>query len=315
MFTMSFVDGYSISKKERVIEEGYDVNEIGKDIVENYVHQILDVGTFHADPHQGNIMISHGKPVWIDFGMLGRLSDGDISIIQSLVLAVIGKDAETLANAVMSLGAASAQTNRDRMMEDLDAFLDRYCSVGSLNDLDLAVLFEEISNLAAKHHVKLPGRFTMLIRSLATIEGVIEQFCPDMQLFQIISNKLMSRAKDSFDLQQELMSLGKDAMEISTKAAKIPALASDVLKGVARGRTKINLELTGYEELLKKSNENIQNIVLSVFACVVFFGSCIMCTADLTPKAPGGMPAIAGFGLVFSVALAIHAFGKMLKKK
>ena len=315
MFTMSYVDGYSISKKDRVIEEGYDVNEIGRNIVENYVHQILDVGTFHADPHQGNIMISHGKPVWIDFGMLGSLSDGDIGIIQSLVLSVIGNDAETLANAIMSLGASTAQTNRDRMMEDLDSFLDRYCNVSSINDLDISKLFEEINNLAAKHHVKLPGRFTMLIRSLATIEGVIEQFCPDMQLFQIISDKLMSRAKDNFDIQQELVSLGKDALEISKKASKIPALASDVLKGVARGRTKINLELTGYEELLNKSNETIQNIVLSVFACVVFFGSCIMCTADITPKAPGGIPAVAGFGLVFSVALAIHAFTKLTKKK
>ena len=315
MFTMSYVDGYSISKKDRVIEEGYDVNEIGRNIVENYVHQILDVGTFHADPHQGNIMISHGKPVWIDFGMLGSLSDGDIGIIQSLVLSVIGNDAETLANAIMSLGASTAQTNRDRMMEDLDSFLDRYCNVSSINDLDISKLFEEINSLAAKHHVKLPGRFTMLIRSLATIEGVIEQFCPDMQLFQIISDKLMSRAKDNFDIQQELVSLGKDALEISKKASKIPALASDVLKGVARGRTKINLELTGYEELLNKSNETIQNIVLSVFACVVFFGSCIMCTADITPKAPGGIPAVAGFGLVFSVALAIHAFTKLTKKK
>ena len=315
MFTMSYVDGYSISKKDRVIEEGYDVNEIGRNIVENYVHQILDVGTFHADPHQGNIMISHGKPVWIDFGMLGSLSDGDIGIIQSLVLSVIGNDAETLANAIMSLGASTAQTNRDRMMEDLDSFLDRYCNVSSINDLDISKLFEEINNLAAKHHVKLPGRFTMLIRSLATIEGVIEQFCPDMQLFQIISDKLMSRAKDNFDIQQELVSLGKDALEISKKASKIPALASDVLKGVARGRTKINLELTGYEELLNKSNETIQNIVLSVFACVVFFGSCIMCTADITPKAPGGIPAVAGFGLVFSVGLAIHAFTKLTKKK
>ena len=315
MFTMSFVDGYSISKKDHVIEEGYDVNEIGKDIVENYVHQILDVGTFHADPHQGNIMISHGKPVWIDFGMLGRLSDGDINIIQSLVLAVLESDAETLANAIMSMGASTAQTNRDRMMEDLDSFLDRYCNVGSINDLDVGALFEEITNLAAKHHVKMPGRFTMLVRSLTTIEGVIEQFCPDMQLFAVISNKLMNRAKDSFDLQQEIMTISKDALEISKKAAKIPVLASDVLKGVARGRTKVNLELTGYEELLNNSSENIKNIVLAIFSCVVFFGSCILCTADLTPKAPGGIPAVAGIGLIFSVGLAIHVFGRMTKKK
>ena len=314
MFTMSFVDGYSISKKERVIEDGYDVEEIGRAIVENYVHQILDVGTFHADPHQGNIMISHGKPVWIDFGMLGRITEGDINTIQSLVLAVLEKDVETIANSIMSMGASTSETNRDRLMEDLDVFLDRYCSVTSINDLDVSVLFDEICTLAAKHHVKMPGRFTMLVRSLGTIEGVIEQFCPELNLFEILSGKMMNRAKESFNLEQEIAAVGKDVLEIGKKASRIPALASDVLKGVARGRTKINLELTGYEELINKGSDSIRNIALIACACVVFFGSCILCTADLTPKAPGGIPAVAAIGLIFSVGLAIHALGKMSQK-
>ena len=314
MFTMSFVDGYSISKRERVIEEGYDVEEIGRNIVENYVHQILDVGTFHAAPHQGNIMISHGKPVWIDFGMLGRITEGDINIIQSLVLAVLEKDVETIANSIMSMGAATAQTNRDRLIEDLDVFLDRYCSVTSINDLDVSVLFEEICSLGEKHHVKMPGKFTMLVRSLGTIEGVIEQFCPELNLFEILSSKMMDRAKKSFSLEQEIVAAGKDALEISKKAAKIPALASDVLKGVARGRTKINLELTGYEELINKGAASLKNVILAVFACVIFFGSCLLCMADISPKAPGGMPAVAAIGLVFSIALAIHAIGNISKK-
>ncbi len=314
MFTMSFVDGYSISKKDRVIEDGYDAEGIGRAIVDNYVHQVLDVGTFHADPHQGNIMISGGKPVWIDFGMLGHISEGDISIIQALVLAVLEKDAETIANSIISLGASSPKTNRDRMIVDLDVFLDRYCSVTSISDLDVSALFDEICTLAAKHHVKMPGQFTMLVRSLSTIEGVIEQFCPELNLFEILSNKMMDRAKQSFDLEQELMSLGKDAMEISKKAAKIPAIASDVLKGVARGRTKINLELTGYEELAEKATDTVRSVVMAVFSCVLFIGCCILCMTDLTPRAPGGMPAVAAIGFIFSVALAIHALMKLGKK-
>ena len=315
IFTMTFVDGYSISKKERVIEDGYDLEQIGRNLVENYVHQVLDVGVFHADPHQGNIMISHGIPVWIDFGMLGRITDGDINIIQSLVLAVLEKDVETIANSIMSMGATTSQTNRDRLIEDLDVFLDRYCSVTSISDLDVSVLFDEICNLAAKHHVKMPGKFTMLVRSLGTIEGVIEQFCPELNLFEILSSKMMARAKKSFDLEKEIAALGKDALEIGKKTAKIPAMASDVLKNVARGRTKINLELTGYDELLSKGGNSIKSVVLALFACVIFVGSCILCLADISPKAPGGMPAIAAVGLIFSVALAIYTVTNLGDKK
>ena len=220
-----------------------------------------------------------------------------------------------MANAIMSLGAASPKTNRDRMIEDLDVFMDQFVNVTSINDLDMSALFDEICVLADKHHIKLPGRFTMLVRSLATIEGVIEQLCPSLNLFEIISGKLMERAKKSFDLEQEIIGIGKDALEISKKAAKIPALASDVLKGVARGRTKINLELTGYEELIKKGSDSIKNVVLALFACILFVGSCILTLSDITPKAPGGIPAVAAIGLIFSIALGIFTVRNIGKKK
>ncbi len=314
IFTMSFVDGYSIAKRDRLIEEGYDVEDIGRRIVDNYVHQILDVGTFHADPHQGNIMVMHGTPCWIDFGMIGRITDADVNIIQSLVLAILEGDVETIANSVMSMGAASPKTNRDRLIEDLDVFLDRYVSVTSINDLDVALLFDEICALAEKHHIKMPGKFTMLIRSLGTIEGVIEQLCPELNLFEILSNKMMDRAKKNFDLEQLLISTGKDVLEISKKAARIPALTSDLLKSAARGRMKINLELTGYEELLNKGSDTVKTIMMALFACVLFIGSSLMCLADISPKAPGGVPVLAAIGLVLSVALAIFAVRNMSKK-
>ena len=315
IFTMSFVDGYSIAKKDRLIEDGYNIEEIARNIVDNYLYQVLDVGVFHADPHQGNIMVTHGTPCWIDFGMIGRITDADVSTIQSLVLGVLEGDVETIANSVMSMGAASPSTNRDKLIEDLDVFLDRYMSVTSLNDLDVSVLFEEICALGEKHHIKMPGKFTMLVRSLATIEGVIEQLCPELNLFEILSNKLMDRAKKNFDLEQQLVSAGKDVLEVGKKAAKIPALASDLLKSAARGRMKMNLELTGYEELLNKGGDTVKNIVLALFACVLFIGSCLLCLADISPKAPGGVPAVAAIGLIFSVSLAIYAVGCFAKKK
>ena len=315
IFTMSFVDGYSISKRDRLIEEGYDVQDIGRRIVDNYLYQVLDAGVFHADPHQGNIMVMHGVPCWIDFGMIGRITDADVNIIQSLVLAVLEGDVETIANSIMSMGAASPKTNRDKMIEDLDVFLDRYVSVTSLNDLDVSVLFEEICALGEKHHIKMPGKFTMLVRSLGTIEGVIEQLCPELNLFEILSGKLMDRAKKNFDIEQELIGAGKDVLEIGKKAARIPALASDLLKSAARGRMKMNLELTGYEELLNKGSDTVKNIVLALFACVLFIGSSILCLTDISPKAPGGVPTLAAIGLIISVSLAIYAVRSISKKK
>ena len=315
IFTMTFVDGYSISKKDKLVEEGYDPVAIGRVIVENYVHQVLEVGTFHADPHQGNIMVSHGKPYWIDFGMIGRISEADVNTIQSLILSLLGRDLDAMVNAVMSMGATSPKTNRNRLMEDADVMFDRYMNVTSISEIDLSRLLEEVTNLCAVHHITLPGKYTMLVRSIATIEGVIEQLCPELNLFELLSNKLMDRARKNLDVQQELIKMGKDVLEVGRKAVKMPELTYDALNNMVKGRMKMNLELTGYEELLKRGGDIVTDVVLALFACMLFFGSCILCTADIEPKTPNGMPLLAAAGLLFAVGLAIYTVRKLGKKK
>ena len=314
IFTMTYVDGCSISKKERLQEEGCDLLQIGHDIIENYLHQILDVGTFHADPHQGNIMVADGKPYWIDFGMLGRISDADVNIIQSLILSILGKDLEELMKGVTSLGATSPKTNPTKLTEDLEALLEKYSSVTGLADIDTSVLFDDITDICGNNDIKIPGRFTMLIRSLATIEGVIEQLCPELNLFELLSSKMKERAKKQFDLKQEALNLGRDAAAAAKKAAKIPGLASDALNNLVKGRTKVNMELTGYEELAEKAGGAIKNLILTLFACVLFFGSCVLCLSDIEPKTPQGIPILAVAGFVVSIALAIVIIRKLKKK-
>ena len=315
LFTMTFVDGYSISKRDRLIEEGYDPEQIGSVILDNYLHQVLDVGTFHADPHQGNIMVSHGKPVWIDFGMIGRISDADVNIIQSLILSLIERDLDKLVNAIMSMGAASPQTNRGKLMEDADMMFDKYMNVTNLQELDLSSLLDEVMTLADKHHISLPGKYTMLVRSIATIEGVIEQLCPQLNLFQQITDKLMERVKQTIDVEQKLLAAGKDALDIGKKVSRMPSLAYDALNNMVKGRTKISFELTGYEDVLKSLNTTVKNIVFALFSCVLFIGSCILSSVDMQPKTPTGQPVVAAVGMVISVALGIYTIKRMSKKK
>jgi len=315
IFTMTFVDGYSISKRDRLIEEGYDPEQIGSVILDNYLHQVLDVGTFHADPHQGNLMISHGKPVWIDFGMIGRITEADVNMLQSLILSLVDRDLDTMVNTIMSMGATSPKTDRNKLMEDADVMFDKYMNVTNLQELDLSTLLEEVTDLADKHHISLPGKYTMLVRSIATIEGVIEQLCPELNLFQQITDKLMDRVKKNLDVKQELIAAGKDILGVSKKVAKMPELGYDALNGLVKGRTKMNLELLGYEEIFNRINDTTKNVILAVFACVLFIGSCVLSSTDLKPKTPNGEPLIAVVGIVFSIALAIYTIKRMSKKK
>ena len=318
MMTSTFVDGYSVSKKDKIEADGFDVNAIGEAILDNYVHQVLDVGVFHADPHQGNIMVNRqGVPTWIDFGMIGRLTEANIKMIQDLILSIINLDTEALANAALAMGAGGPKTSREKLMQDLDGLISKYMSVTNLEELDTAALLGEVMDIMSDNYIKIPGEYTMLVRSIATIEGVMEELCPQLNLFKIITDKLLERAKKSFDLQQTMLSAGKDVMTLGKKASRIPSLASDALNSVIKGRTKINFELTGYEELLGQLTETIKFSILALFSCVMFFGSCILCLTDIQPSTVNGLPLMAVVGFIFSIALGIYTVKKIsqMKKK
>ena len=315
IFTMTFVDGCSVAHKDRLAEEGCDLEKIGSAIVNNYVHQILDVGTFHADPHQGNIMVSQGKPYWIDFGMIGHISKKETDLIQSMILSIISQDTEGLINVIMSLGASTAKTDREKMTQDVELFLTRFSGATSISDMDVSSLFNDVMDLSSKHHVKLPATFTMLARSVIAIEGVIEQLCPDLNLMDILSTKLVDRMKKSFDWKQTILDAGKGALGIGKKAIEIPGLAAEALSGLAKGRTKINLELTGIDEPLEKIGAFVKNVMLVIISCVAFLGACILCSVDIEPKTPTGMPVLAVIIMTFSIALGIYAIRQMTKKE
>nr|AHF25361.1 putative unusual protein kinase [uncultured bacterium Contig1625] len=121
-------------------------------------------------------------------------------------------------------------------------------NVKSISDINVIEVFDEVMSLATKNHVSMPGRFTMLARSLTTLEGVIEQLCPDLNIFDILYDKLKTRARQNMNIPRELLEKGQELVKAGKKTARIPLLASEVLEGMVKGKTKVRFELSGYEE-------------------------------------------------------------------
>ena len=311
IFTMSYVDGYSVSQKDRIIEDGYDPEKICAAIVNSFVYQVLDVGTFHADPHQGNIMLSKGKPYWIDFGMMGHLSENDIDMIQKMVLAALGSDTESLIDTIMIMGIPSEKTDRDKMTKDVEVFLMRFKGVTSVAEVNVSAVFTDIMDLASKHHIQMPGTFTMFARAIIAIEGVIEQLCPELNLIDLLSKKLADRVKKNFDLKKTLTDAGKSLLNTTKKITELPGLAAEALAAFAKGKMQMKMEITGIDEPLTRIGKFVKNIMLIIVACVLFIGGCILSSVDIQPKTSTGMPLLSTILMTVSVGLGIYAIRKL----
>lgn len=310
ILTMTYVDGYSLAHGELIDRDGYDRAAIAEALFDNYLHQVLDVGTFHADPHQGNIMLSNGVPYWIDFGMIGHVDERSINVLQTVILSLVRHDAEALADAALALGKTNGKVDKPRLIDDVDGLIDRYARVGSLSDLDMGALLGELTDLMNDHSITMPGEYTMLVRGVVTIEGVVEELCPTFDVFSALATRMMARAQADFDLMSTLMSEAQELANTGMRAAKLPSLTYDVLRNLAKGRMKVNLELTGYDELFGRVTTIIQSAFISAFACVLFLGGCLLCGTEIEPIIHG-VPFVAIICFVLAFALGIHAVRRM----
>ncbi|HBE80327.1 MAG TPA: ABC transporter, partial [Firmicutes bacterium] len=126
VLVMESIEGIQIDDLDTLQERGYDMNEIGRKLAENYAKQVLNDAFFHADPHPGNIRVREGKIVWLDFGMMGRLSHRDQQLIKSVVNAILKNDAWELKNAILAIGDPKGKINHAALYTDIDEMLIRY---------------------------------------------------------------------------------------------------------------------------------------------------------------------------------------------
>ena len=88
VLVMEYIDGVAVDEKEKLLETGYDLKELGIKLADNYIKQVMDDGFFHADPHPGNVKVYDGKIIWIDMGMMGRLTQRDRELIGKAVRGI-----------------------------------------------------------------------------------------------------------------------------------------------------------------------------------------------------------------------------------
>jgi len=87
---MERVEGVRIDNIPAIVQMGLDRKKLARVGVEAFFKQVLDDGFFHADPHPGNIFaMKDGRLAFMDFGIVGRVSDELRETMASTLLAII----------------------------------------------------------------------------------------------------------------------------------------------------------------------------------------------------------------------------------
>ncbi len=149
----------------------------------------------------------------------------------------------------------------------------------------------------------------MLVSGLTTIEGVIAEIAPDINVVQVASVRMSGNKLSDFDLKKELRMSGKEIWQALQKGIKIPSYISDLLRSYMQGQTSINLDLHATDDLTVMLNALVRRLVLGFLMMALLISSSIICTTDMKPKL-WGIPALGAFGYVFAFIIVLYVFLK-----
>lgn len=308
VLVMEYVEGFAIDDKEDLLANGYDLGEIGTKFADNFIKQVIEDGFFHADPHPGNVMIRDGKIVWIDMGMMGRLTNRDREFISNAVEGVALNDIGKIQDSVLAIGEFRGKPDQSQLYSDLQALMSQYGTV-DFGSIDISVLTKDLMETMKNNQIVMPHGLTLLARGLTHVEGILSNISPDINMVQIASARLKRQLLQEENLKKELKSAFKSTLRSLRRAVDIPSLAADILQGHMKGQTKVNLDLHVSDDLAQLLRRLIRNIVMGLWVMALLISSSIICTTDMKPKILG-IPALGAFGYLIAFIIVMYVFIK-----
>ena len=310
---MDYVEGVPIDHAKELVRRGYDLEEIGTKLVDNYAQQMLDDGFFHADPHPGNLVVRGGKIVYLDLGIMGRLSAHDRAAMRKMVTAVAERDAAKLEEGLLSFSVSdAAKVDHAALLAELDKIIGDY-GEADLSELDLGAFVNSLINMARRNGVELPGTVTMLARSLVTLEGVVDEFLPGVSIVQILQAHIRTHVDAGGLAKSEAKRYLREGYSASHGLLGAASQADTAMRMLTRGQLHMNIDLPGTENPISDLARAADRLTMGIIIAGLFIGSSVVYYARIQPVV-FGIPIIGFVGYFVALVLGLWVVRQIMRE-
>jgi len=243
-----FIDGIPGLNLRAIDAAGMDRRRVAQTGASAVLKMIVMDGLFHADPHPGNFFVLPGERIaFIDFGMVGRVSEARRRQLTTLLQALLQNDAEGL-SAILLEWSGREGDDPGELSEAVEEFLGRYGGK-SMGLLDLSAMVGDLLGLIRDHKLTMPPDQAMLLKVFVSLEGSFKKLDPAFDIMGAIQPTLHDAVIDHLSP----LALGKRGLKIFTQYLELFAdLPKEVRRAIYSAKTgglKVRVEVSQSEQL------------------------------------------------------------------
>ena len=312
VLTMEYINGIKISDIEKLKENGYDLKDITKKSFNLLCEQIFIHRFFHADPHPGNLMVYEGKIVFIDFGIMGRLSEEDRENIIEMIYYITKGEEEKAALYILKLSKVENEIDISSFKKEMADIISTYINT-SLKNVELRSLLNDILKVMHRYRIYFKEDNYLLAKALVTTEGISKKLYPDFNGIEEIKPfiiKLYKQIMSPFSLIKKSHELNKAVMEFISNA---PSDINEIIKKIKTGKLKIEFEHVGLEEFEESIEKSFNRLSTAIVIAAILIGSSMLLSSKIPPTIHE-ISLLGILGFVFASVIGIILIFTVLRK-
>lgn len=255
---LSDVTAIKITDVDALVAAGIDPAAVAQALARSTFQQIFVAGFFHADPHPGNIFVqplveqhAEGARVettprfaltYVDFGMMGQISDTLRAGLRDFILAAVGRDSRGLVRSLERLGVLLSAADTDELERAMTALFDRFGGMGiaelqRVDQRELEAFARQFGETIRALPFQLPENFLLLIRTISLISGVTSALDKNFNMWDAVEpfarNVLTSGGASA------LRELPQKALTLATTLAALPRRFDELVTRIDRGQVAV----------------------------------------------------------------------------
>lgn len=284
ILTMESIDGVKASEVDQLLKQGSNLRLVAERGTNLIMEQIFVHGFFHADPHPGNIFILPGDIVcFLDFGMMGKLSRQNREDFADLILQVVRHNERKVTEIVLKLTNQVGEVDREALSRDLSDMLDRYIYL-PLKELEAGQILQDMLDLVSHHKIFFKPNFYLMMKAIATVEGVGRVLDPDLELIKLAEPFMKKVKTERLRINRIAEETGLTTSEYIGLLKDLPEELRTILAQLRQGRIKMEFEHRGLSELRAALDQVSNRIAFAIVLASLVIGSSLIILSGIPPK-------------------------------
>jgi ubiquinone biosynthesis protein len=277
VLTLEFLDGTQVADIDPAVVAIEDRRELAYRMTEAWMTMIFRHGFFHGDPHPANILLLErpDRIGLVDFGLAGKLTEDDMTKLTRLFIDAANENVDALPRRLADLGVRYPKEREEQFLVELRELYYRYYGA-SLAEIDPLQVIREGFQLIYSLNLRLPTRFVLLDKAIATLGSVGVELYPDFNVFEVARPYARRLMTERLTPRRVARRARKESIRLAEILMETPYQVHDFLDEIRDGQIEVGFVHKGLDEFMAKIDVVFNRLVVAMIVAGGLIGSSLI---------------------------------------